>query len=251
VHFPILFDRRHATDFIMFSPSHWIALLLIAGICLLLFRSRLAIRSRPRLRTFIRCLLVAVLLSCEAGLQLWYVTHDIWRTSSSLPLELCGITLMLSAIMLITRSRMLYSFLYFAGIGGAFVALVTPNLVYPFPHIRFLLFFVVHAAIILASLYMTWIEGFRPTWKSLGFTMICLNAVAAAVWGADRALGANYMFLSHKPDTYSVLDYFGEYPYYLLVEELFAFVLFLIMYLVFFWLPMRLSSSGIQKKPFR
>jgi len=146
--------------------------------------------------------------------------------------------------MLITRSRLLYSFLYFAGIGGAFIALITPNLIYPYPHFRFLLFFVAHGVIILASLYMTLIEGYKPTWKSLFFTMLCLNLVAVCVWFANYILGSNYMFLAHKPSTYSVLDYFGPYPYYLLVEELFAFVVFLMMYLMFFWLPDRRKSRG-------
>lgn len=244
MHLSSYFERNYNADFIMFSPSHWVALLLIAISCLLLYRSRLKIRSHPKLKRIIRLLLVFILLCSEAGLQVWYLSQDVWKSSSSLPLELCGITLLLSVIMLITRSRLLYSFLYFAGIGGAFIALITPNLVYPYPHFRFLLFFVAHGAIILASLYMTWIEGYKPTWKSLFFTMICLNVVAAFVWVINYLLDSNYMFLAHKPSTYSVLDYFGPYPYYLLVEELFAFLVFLIMYLMFFWLPDRRKSRG-------
>lgn len=139
--------------------------------------------------------------------------------------------------MLLTRSRLLYSFLYFAGIGGAFIALLTPNLIYPFPHFRFLLFFIAHGSIILASLYMTWVEGYKPTWRSLFFTMLCLNLVAACVYAANILLDSNYMFLIRKPSTFSVLDYFGPYPYYLLVEEAFAFVIFLLMFLIFFKLP--------------
>ncbi|KWX74734.1 hypothetical protein AMQ84_19605 [Paenibacillus riograndensis] len=226
----------------MFSVSHWIAVSLVACFCVILFGLRRTIRSNPGLKQSVRLLLVAVLLSSEGGLQLWYITQEVWTKGNSLPLELCGITLLLSIVMLLTRSRLLYSFLYFAGIGGAFIALLTPNLVYPFPHFRFLLFFAAHGGIILASLYMTWIEGYKPTWKSLFFTMLCLNIVAAAVYAADRILGANYMFLAHKPGTFSVLDYFGPYPYYLLVEEAFAFVVFLLMYLVFFWLPQRLNA---------
>ncbi|MNC50153.1 Integral membrane protein [compost metagenome] len=72
--------------------------------------------------------------------------------------------------------------------------------------------------------------------------MLCLNLSAVLVYAADKVLGANYMFLAHKPSTFSVLDYFGPYPYYLLVEEAFAFVVFLLMYLVFFWLPQHWSS---------
>ncbi|OBZ18835.1 hypothetical protein A8L34_04575 [Bacillus sp. FJAT-27264] len=238
------FGRSRDTDFSMFSASHWIALASVLVVCLLLYGSRFALRTRSRLRLSVRLLLAIILLSSEAGLQWWYISQGIWRTDSSLPLELCGLTVLLSAIMLLTRSRILYAFLYFAGIGGASIALLTPNLVYPFPHFRFLLFFISHGAIILSSLYMTWVEGFKPSWKSLSFTMLCLNLTAACVWVANSMLGSNYMFLMRKPSTYSVLDYFGPYPYYLLVEELFAFVVFLCMYLAFFWLPERVKGRN-------
>lgn len=231
------FGRQRETNFAMFSTPHLMALAFVALCCLLLFASRAALRSRPVLRDAIRIMLAIVLLASEASLHLWYLSQDIWTIQNSLPLELCGITLLLSAIMLLTRSRRLYSFLYFAGIGGAFIALLTPNLVYPFPHFRFLLFFTAHGAIVLASLFMTWAYGFRPTWRSLFFTMGCLNIIAACVFAADKLLDTNYMFLAHKPSTFSVLDYFGPYPYYLLVEEGFAFVFFLLMYLIFFRLP--------------
>jgi len=240
------FDRQHAEDFTMFSSSHWVALSIITLSCLLLYGLRFEIRTNSRLRQSVRLLLIILLVVSEAGLQMWYISQNIWRSSSSLPFELCGITLLLSIIMLISRSRTLYSFLYFAGIGGAFIALLTPNLVYPFPHFRFLLFFIAHGSIILASLYMTWIEGYKPTWRSLLITMLGLNIVAACIWTANYFLGSNYMFLSQKPSTYSVLDYFGPYPYYLLVEELFAFTVFLAMYLIFFWLPERRNSRRRQ-----
>ncbi|MNH40736.1 Integral membrane protein [compost metagenome] len=94
----------------------------------------------------------------------------------------------------------------------------------------------------LASLFMTWAYGYRPAWQSLFFTMGCLNIIAACVFAADKLLDSNYMFLAHKPSTLSVLDYFGPYPYYLLVEEVFAFVIFLLMYLIFFRLPEHFGS---------
>lgn len=237
-------DRVRDSDFVMFSGSHLIALLIISLCCLLLFAARFVLRTRPGLRLGTRLLLVLLLAASEGGLHVWYLSHDSWNRSTSLPLELCGITLLLSIIMLLTRSRLLYSFLYFAGIGGAFIALVTPNLVYPFPHFRFLLFFIAHGSIILASLYMTWVEGYRPSWRSLFFTMLCLNLVAACVYAANLLLDSNYMFLMRKPGTLSVLDVFGPYPYYLLVEEGFAFVIFMLMLLLFFKLPERFRQKS-------
>jgi hypothetical integral membrane protein (TIGR02206 family) len=231
----------------MFSTPHLIALSIVAVCCLLLYWARFALRIHSGLRQFIRLLLAILLIASEGGLHVWYLSNGIWSRSSSLPLELCGISLLLSVIMLLTRSKRLYAFLYFAGTGGAFIALLTPNLVYPFPHFRFLLFFIAHGSIILASLYMTWIEGCKPTWRSLFFTMLCLNVVAACVYAADALLDSNYMFLAHKPDTFSVLDYFGPYPYYLLVEEVFAFVIFLLMFLIFFKLPELYASRQSRK----
>ncbi|MEK4005692.1 YwaF family protein [Paenibacillus sp. FSL H3-0333] len=233
----LFWERARDSDFVMLSASHLVALSVIALCCLALFGARFALRSRSGLRLGVRLLLILLLAASEGGLHVWYLSHDSWSRSSSLPLELCGITLLLSIVMLLTRSRLLYSFLYFAGIGGAFIALLTPNLVYPFPHFRFLLFFIAHGSIILASLYMTWVEGYKPTWRSLFFTMLCLNLVAACVYAANKLLDSNYMFLMRKPSTFSVLDYFGPYPYYLLVEEGFAFVIFLLMFLIFFKLP--------------
>lgn len=237
------FGRNRSADFVMFSASHGAAVLALIVCCLALFACRHRLRSSPAAARAFRLLLAAVLLGSELCLQLWYVSQDIWKPRHSLPLELCGITLLLSAVLLLTRSRLLYSFLFFAGIGGALVAFATPNLVYPFPHFRFLQFFIAHTAIILTPLYMTWVEGYRPTWKSVGFTMLCLNGLAAVVWMINRELGSNYMFLNRKPDTYSVLNHFGPYPNYLLAEEVLAFGLFSFMYAAFFLLPERIRAS--------
>ncbi len=154
-----------------------------------------------------------------------------------MPLELCSVTLLLSILMLIFRSRWLYPVVLFAGIGGALQAVLTPNLAYAFPHYRFIHFFVAHSAIILAALYMTWIAGLRPTWKGVGKVMLFLNGLALMVWIVDRALGANYMFLTGKPSTPSILDVLGPYPVYILAEEAIALLFFSLLMLLFEVLP--------------
>ncbi|GGG02683.1 hypothetical protein GCM10010913_25520 [Paenibacillus aceti] len=146
---------------------------------------------------------------------------------------------------------MLYPFLFFAGIAGALQALLTPNLVYGFPHFRFFHFFIAHGAIVLASLYMTWIEGYRPNWKSIVWAMLLLNIFAGAVGVVDYLIGANYMFLTHKPDTTSLLDLLGPYPYYLLVEEGIALFMFIMMYVIFFLIPDKIRRHSRSRKGVR
>ncbi|NMO96521.1 TIGR02206 family membrane protein [Paenibacillus lemnae] len=220
-------------------------MVLILGLFLL--RHRIA--ARPRIKSLIRRLLIAALLLPEAALQTWYLTAGIWDRSTSLPLELCSLTMFLGGIMLLTGNRLLYEILYFAGIGGALQAVLTPNLDYPFPHFRFIHFFIVHMAIILAPLYMTWIEGYRPRWMSILRNMIFLNGAALLVAAVNWAIGSNYMFLMHKPSTPSVLDWLGPHPVYILAEELIALLLFTVMYMIFFYLPDQMRQKRRKKRP--
>lgn len=245
------FHFSSSEPFRFLSASHLIAVGILVCLILILFVSRSLIQRQPYLKKMIRYTLLTLLILSEISLELWYVQQGIWNPARHLPLELCSITLLLSIIMLITRSRALYSILFFAGIVGALLAILTPNLGYGFPHFRFIQFFMAHYAIILAALYMTWIESYRPQWRSIGYTMLALNVIALAVGLINYLIGSNYMFLMRKPSTPSVLDWFGPHPTYLIVEELFALLIFTGMYVIFFYLPdlrRRKTASRQQKE---
>ncbi|RAP75082.1 TIGR02206 family membrane protein [Paenibacillus montanisoli] len=227
------FASRTEEHFLAYTLPHFIVLAAMLLLAIAMFRFKSAIRSNARAKTFIRIALLLCLIIPEAALYAWYGAEGLWDVQYTLPLELCSISQMLAVIMLLTRSRLLYQIVFFAGIGGALQAMFTPDLVFAFPHFRFFHFFIVHIAIILAAFYMTWIEQYRPTWKSIGITMIFLNILVVIVGGIDYWLDANYMFLRHKPETASLLDVLGPYPLYLIIEELIALVIFTIMYLPF------------------
>src|SRR5690606_12101072 len=93
----------------------------------------------------------------------------------------CSISLYLCVFMLLFRSRLLFQIVYFTGIGGALQALLTPVLAFDFPHFRFVQFFLAHSMIIIAVLYMVWVERFRPTMKSIALTMLVLNLLLVVV----------------------------------------------------------------------
>ncbi|MBX4147410.1 YwaF family protein [Paenibacillus lautus] len=224
------------------------AIMVFIALGLLLYLFRTVIASSTSLQKSVRWGLLAALSLPEASLHIWYASTGIWDPATSLPLELCSLTLFLSIAILLTDERRLYPLVYFAGIGGALQAILTPNLGYPFPHFRFFHFFVVHIAIILTALYMTWVRGYRPTWKSIGWTMVFLNVSAFVVGLVNLAVGSNYMFLMRKPDTASLLDLLGPHPVYIFVEELIALTLFILMYIVFFVMPDRIKRSRRRKQ---
>ncbi|WP_028545361.1 TIGR02206 family membrane protein [Paenibacillus taiwanensis] len=235
------FDVHQTQVFTFYSTAH-LSALAVFGLCLLLlYANRLRLRN-SRYRQYGRFILAAVLVLCEVTLNIWYITQDIFRLQDTLPLELCSISLYLCVIMLLFNQRLLFQIVYFTGLGGALQAILTPALTFDFPHYRFLEFFVAHFAIMLAVLYMVWVEQYRPTFQSVGLAMGFLNVLLVIVGSINYVVGGNYMFLMKKPETASMLDWLGPYPWYLLSLEVVSFVLFTLLYLPFIFVAKDPSS---------
>lgn len=136
--------------------------------------------------------------------------------------------------MLVTKNYSIYEFCYFLGIGGALQALLTPDLgLYGFPHFRFFQTYISHGLIISAAIYMTVVEGFRPTWKSLLRVALWINVYMVVVFVINMLIGSNNLFVAHKPPTASLLDLLSPWPWYILWMEAIGLVVCLILYLPF------------------
>lgn len=122
--------------------------------------------------------------------------------------------------------------MYFLGIGGATQALLTPDAgIYGFPHFRFFQVIISHGAIVTAAIYMTFVDGYRPYRASLGRVALWGNIYMVVVGLINWVLGSNYLFIARKPDTPSLIDLLGPWPWYILSLELVALVLCLLLYL--------------------
>ncbi|GAA0322382.1 TIGR02206 family membrane protein [Bacillus carboniphilus] len=218
------------SSFQLFSVSHIVVILITVGtlVCFYIWKEQLKAYS-----SFLKWGLVALLVGSEIYFNIWNLLIDEWSLQYTLPFQLCSISIYLSTFMLITKNHRLYEIVYFLGLAGATQAILTPELFYDFPHTRYFQFFIAHIAIILSPLYMTWIEGFRINFRSVIRAFFALNAVAVVVFFINLGFGANYMFLAKKPSNPSLLDFLGPYPWYILVLEGLAFVLFLLLYLPF------------------
>jgi hypothetical integral membrane protein (TIGR02206 family) len=219
--------------FRLFGAAHLLAL----GLVILLNSALLYFRfysSAAVFRSRFRRSLAMVLLVNEAAYHLWRLTTHQWTLQKMLPFHLCAVMVYLSVIMLLTRSYFLYQLLYFMGIGGALQALITPNAgIYGFPHFRAFQTFISHGAIIMAALYMTLVERYRPTWKSIWRVAIWLNLYMLGVGVINWRLGSNYMWIARKPDVATVLDWFGPWPWYILGMEAVGLGICLLLYLPF------------------
>lgn len=222
------------TPFELFGTAHLVALGVV-------FSALLALgvwgrRVDGRWRTAFRIGLAAILLVNEAGWHYWHLSHNVWTVQTMLPLHLCNLLVFGSAAMLLTRNKTLYEFAYFLGIGASSQALFTPGLGrFGFPHYLFFQAMTSHAAIVAAALYMTLVEGYRPTWRSLIRVAIWTNLYLVVIFVLNQFLGSNYLFIAHNPPEPTLIDLLGPWPWYILSMEAIGLLIFLLLY-VPFWL---------------
>ncbi len=227
-----IFFGPEGNPFVMYSVQHWIAL---AGVFL---SARLVVHFRKRLRrppwnALFRYSLAGMMLLLFIGLQIWYIRAGQWDIAHSLPLHLSTISLLASVLLLINKNYYLFEFIYFAGIGSALQALFTPVLDIAFPHFWYFYFFMGHGGIILAAVYFAAVERYRPVLKSIARTMLWLNVLVVIIFPINLITGGNYMFIARKPQTVSLLDLLGPWPWYILPLEAAALIICILLYMPF------------------
>jgi hypothetical integral membrane protein (TIGR02206 family) len=117
----------------------------------------------------------------------------------NLPLQLCDLTLWVAVLACLTLSPPIVEFTYFAGLAGAGMALLTPDLWSPWPSYPAIYFFLGHGGIVIAAVLLVFggIASLRPgAWLRVFGSLLGCAAVIGAV---NAALGANYAYLCHKP----------------------------------------------------
>jgi hypothetical integral membrane protein (TIGR02206 family) len=220
--------------FTLFSLTHLSTLAFFIFCIGTIYITRKKLRQKPNVNRLCRVAMAVILIVSEVSLHWWLWSVGSWSIQYSLPFHLSSLSIILSAILLLTKSYSLFEFTYFAGVGSAIQAMLTPDISsYTFPHFRYVHFFISHGGIILANLYMVFVEEYKPTLKSLWKAFLYLNLYALVIFILNDMLGGNYMYISEKPINPSILDYLGPWPYYILSLELLALISFGLLYLPF------------------
>ena len=236
-------EQFFAKDFAFLGTAHLIALVSIVMLNIFLLRYKTRSESE---RSKIRWTMAIILWINELGFHIWNASVEQWNIQTMLPLHVCSVLVWLGGVMLVTKNYTIYEFAYFMGIGGALQALLTPDLgIYGFPHYRFFQTFISHGLIVTSAIYMTAVEGFRPTWKSLGRIFIGMNIYLVIVFFINQAIVSNYMFVAHKPETASLLDVLPAWPWYILWLEAIGLVTCLILYIPFIIKDWRMKAQPV------
>jgi hypothetical integral membrane protein (TIGR02206 family) len=244
-------------EFRAFGASHFAALFVLLLFCIgfvLWFK-----KIKNKRVEFIFCIIVASLTYIqELSRIIWHISIGDFFLGEHLPFHLCGLGIILGPIMILKKNYTLYELIYFWGFGGAIQALLTPDLNWQFPHFIYFQYFISHGLIIIACVYMTFVVGYRPTWKSI-VKVICVTYIylifiiliniittenlgiicskGGTIWERLEELrqsSGNYLFISRKPAHPSLIDILGPWPWYILSLQGVGIVSFLLYYSPYF-----------------
>lgn len=234
--------------FELFSVTHIITIIVIVIInvfIILYFRKK----KEEKLNKRFCYILAAFMLFNETAYTIWSILTGDWSLGYSLPLHLCDIAMFFSVVMLISKKYFLYEITFFWGLGGSLQTLLTPDLYpYSFPHFIYFNFFFAHGTIVTAVLFMTFVEGFRPFKISIFKTIVVTNIYMALISIINILVDGNYLFLCHKPNSASIMDYLGPWPWYILSLEIIGIAIMCILYMPFFIKDMKALNKRLQQK---
>lgn len=150
-----------------------------------------------------------------------YVGEPIY---SLLPLHMCNLTLIIAILTMLTKSQKLFQLTYYWCLGALF-AVITPDIKYSFPHPLTLSFYITHFYLLFAAIYGILFFNFKPTFKGWVNAFITLNIFAFIIFFVNKKLETNYLYVNRIPNFSSPLDYFGQWPYYIIVVEIIYLIL--------------------------
>ena len=188
----------------------------------------------PRSERIIGQLLAVMLLVNYVGYEIYLVATAGLEWKKALPFQLCDWAMVTIIVSLLTGRERWLEVAYYWGIGGTLQAILTPDLKYAFPHIRFLTFFIAHSGIVIAIAFMMIIKKFRPHWISIVRTFAWSELYFVLTITVDLLTGENYGYLLHPPASASLLDALSQNRViYILEMHLLALVFYLVLYLPF------------------
>jgi hypothetical integral membrane protein (TIGR02206 family) len=221
------------TPFQAYSAEHLVAIFLTIALPFLL--AEIVRRSKSRtIERGIVLLILAALTANYLGYLIFVRRLADLTWEQMLPMQMCDWAMVVIMVALWTGWRRWFEVAYFWGIGGTLQAILTPNLRYGFPDVRFISFFVSHSGIIIGVIFLMLTRRLRPYPMSIIRVFAWSEVYFACAMIVDHFTQVNYGFLLHKPEAWSLLSYLSNWrPLYLLEMHLLALVFFALLYMPF------------------
>ena len=193
------------------GPSHLGVLIFIVMAILLLVVCSKSIRRLKDDQWFRR---TYAFLLLAAGINSW-IYFSARSGEMSLPLQLCDLALFLMVWALLEGNRTVRELAFFWGLAGSSQAMLTPDLIRGFPSFDWFSFFLNHSAVVLGAVYLAARGLLALSPASIGRVFLFSNLYVGVIGFVNWQGGTNYGYLARKPESPSLLDYLGPWPYYI------------------------------------
>lgn len=166
--------------------------------------------------------------------HLYRIGFDNYNFKTDLPLYLCSLMALIIPVFTYYRKYWMFEILVFWIIGGTLQGVITPDIAVGFPSFDYFRYWVVHLGLLFIIFYFIFVFKMRPKLKSVFKSFLALQVYVVVMVILNYLLDANYFYLNEKPKSASILDYFGDWPIYIVVGQLIIIPLFLFIYLPFY-----------------
>ncbi|NNC49289.1 MAG: TIGR02206 family membrane protein [Flaviramulus sp.] len=168
------------------------------------------------------------------GFHFYKISLGNYNLSTDLPLYLCSLLGLFMPIFTYYRKFWMYEILLFWIIAGTLQGVITPDIEIGFPSLDYFRYWAVHLGLLIIIFYATFVFKMRPKFKSVFKSFFALQVYVLAMVIINFILNANYFYLNEKPKSATLLDYFGEWPWYIVTGQLIIIPYFLLIYLPFY-----------------
>lgn len=225
----------NASPFVLFGNIHIITMLVILSVSILLpliYKNKSEAQNSVMTKVIAYIIIAHVVISPYKDLFLLENPYN-WR--EVLPFHMCDLSEIFIAWFLLGGPKILYKCAFFWGIGGATMAIITPDISYH--DLDYAFFMIGHGMIVLGIMYATIALGNRPyATDILTVSLITACILLPITYIINLLLGepANFWYLMAKPEGASLMDAFPEPPYHILVLMPLAIATFFIIYAPYF-----------------
>ena len=214
-----------------FAAEHLAAVAATAVVATLSIREA---RARPGVWIVLFSRTLAVLmLGAYLAENVAILVRGTWSLERSLPLQLTDVVTIIAALALWSPRPLLFELAYFWALTASLQAVLTPDLNSEFPSLFFFTYFATHCGAVVAAVFLAWGRGLVPRRGAVRRVFVATTAFAVVAGLGDLLTGGNYMFLREKPETASLLDLMGPWPWYILSGAMLAIAMFAVLDLPF------------------
>ena len=173
---------------------------------------------------------------------------DSWTLKSNLPVHLCSVSALICCFIGFTKkNQLLFEFLFYAGIIGGMLSILTPQItLYNEYYFFYIMFYFKHASIIVIPLLLMYKLKMKLSRYSWLRVFAAINILLVIVTPVNAALGSNYLYVAEPPIAKNPLILgTGENTILGLPDYVFGFEIIILLLLFLFYLIFKSKNKNV------